>query len=120
MPASGPVDVRGNSVAVLGHAASGRQGRIVGRTPPPVRPCRRLRATAITVIITTPAPPGHHRNGRHGGTGSSAGSSTLPLSSVTASGSLPLAVASVAGVLALAGGVTVSMLLVARRTARIR
>ncbi len=117
VPVSVPVDVCGNSVAVLGQAASQCQGgSTVGRPPhhhhhhePPPCKCRHHEPPPCHHHHHEGPPPAHHH---HGGTG---GMTTA----FTGSGTLPTTGANFLGLLALAGSVTVagagSLTLLARR-----
>lgn len=120
IPISVPVNVCGNSVGVLGSAASScKGGSTTGRPPhhhhhsPPPR-----HHHSPPPHLPSSPPPAHHHH-HHSGTGATVTPPNLPTAAVTGSSTLPTTGANFLGLLALAGGVTVSgagsLLLITRR-----
>jgi hypothetical protein len=111
VPVSVPVDVCGNSVAVLGTAVSHCRGGSHTGTPPPHKPGPPPHKPG--------PPPAHHRHHHHGRTVTPVTPPHLPTGTVTGSSTLPTTGANFVGLLALAGSVTVggagSLMLLARR-----
>ena len=110
-PVSVPVNICGNSAAVLGTALAGcKGGAVVGSrhhhpTPPP--PCKHHHPTPPPCKHhhhhPTP-PPGHHHHPGTGGGGMGTSSGSTPVSG----GSLPTTGANFLSLLAMAGGATLA------------
>jgi hypothetical protein len=111
VPISVPVDVCGNSVAVLGTAVSHCGGGSSTGTPPPHKPGPPPHKPG--------PPPAHHRHHHHHGRPGTPVTPHLPTAAVTGTSTLPTTGANFVGLLALAGSVTVggagSLMLLARR-----